>query len=125
MAREVENTRKTSDGVIDIDKNGEEVNCINKDVKGIVGSILTQKINLENYFDETNFEDLRNDTPTYDAWKTGQVPSPLKRGKSCKTPSPPPRPEIVIKANSVPTSGGKSRNNYGISSGIHFQIMFK
>ena len=80
---------------------------------------------MSNYFDETNFDDLRktcNDTPTYEAWKTGQVPSPLKRGKSCKTPSPPPGPEVVSKANSVPTSGRKSRNDYGASDGKRFSI---
>jgi hypothetical protein len=126
MSTEVENTRKASDGVIDIDKNGEEVNSNNKDfLKEISDSILSQKISLGNYFDETNIDDLRNDTPTCEAWRTGQVPSPLKRGKSCKTPSPPPRPDVVTKADSFPTSGGKSRNNHGISSGINIQIMLK
>ena len=70
--------------------------------------------------DKTNMEDLRkacNETPTYEAWKTGQVPSPLKRGKSCKTPSPPPCPEKITKASSVPTTSRVSSGSRKSSNG--------
>ena len=70
--------------------------------------------------DETNMEDLRkacNETPTYEAWRTGQVPSPLKRGKSCKTPSPPPCPEKITKASSVPTTSRISSGSRKSSNG--------
>ena len=70
--------------------------------------------------DETNMDDLRkacNETPTYEAWRTGQVPSPLKRGKSCKTPSPPPCPEKITKASSVPTTSRISSGSRKSSNG--------
>ena len=70
--------------------------------------------------DETHMDELRklcNETPTYEAWKTGQVPSPLKRGKSCKTPSPPPRPEKVTKSSSLPSNTQHAANGQEQLSG--------
>ena len=59
-----------------------------------------------------------NETPTYEAWKTGQVPSPLKRGKSCKTPSPPPAPpEKLKKIASAPSTSRKDSNSIVITPG--------
>ena len=66
----------------------------------------------------TNIDEVRkacNETPTYEAWKTGQVPSPLKRGKSCKTPSPPPRPKQRSKAASVPTTSRRRSSSSTVS----------
>ena len=80
----------------------------------------TSKIKSNNQADVTNLDNLRkecNETPTYEAWRTGQVPSPLKRGKSCKTPSPPPCPEKITKASSVPTTGRISSGSRKSSSG--------
>ena len=80
----------------------------------------TSKIELNSQVDVTNLDNLRkecNETPTYEAWRTGQVPSPLKRGKSCKTPSPPPCPEKITKASSVPTTGRISSGSSKSSNG--------
>ena len=66
----------------------------------------------------TNIDEVRkacNETPTYEAWKTGQVPSPLKRGKSCKTPSPPPRPKQRSKAASVPSTSRRRSSSSVVS----------
>ena len=75
---------------------------------------------LQSNIDDVALEELRkacNETPTYEAWRTGQVPSPLKRGKSCKTPSPPPCPEKITKASSVPTTGRISSGSRKSSNG--------
>ena len=80
----------------------------------------TSKIKSNSVVDVTNLDNLRkecNETPTYEAWRTGQVPSPLKRGKSCKTPSPPPCPEKITKASSVPTTGRISSGSRKSSNG--------
>ena len=116
---EVENTRKLSDGVLS--EKGDDIRSEKDDVKENSDTVLPQKIGLGTKFGETNFDDLRkhcNETPTYEAWKTGQVPSPLKRGTSCKTPSPPPCPEKITKSASVPTSAREKRNGQGISNGM-------
>ena len=84
------------------------------------GSEKSPNAQLSSQMDETNMEDLRkacNETPTYEAWRTGQVPSPLKRGKSCKTPSPPPCPEKITKAASVPTTSRISSGSRKSSNG--------
>ena len=83
---------------------------------------LPKDVKQTNNLDETNFDELRklcNETPTYEAWKTGQVPSPLKRGKSCKTPSPPPCPEKVTKSGSLPSNTHHASNGHEPLSGNH------
>ena len=112
--------KETTSGEI-IDKDDCNIDNNKESIKDIIRSAVTGGINLSNYFDETNFDDLRsacNETPTYEAWKTGQVPSPLKRGKSCKTPSPPPSSENTPKPASVPTTSRKARSCYDPSNGM-------
>ena len=87
-----------------------------------------KNINSNSNVDEATLEALRkacNETPTYEAWKTGQVPSPLKRGKSCKTPSPPPCPEKITKASSVPTTARKLSGRRESSNGTTNKNIFK
>ena len=92
MVTEMQTSRKSS--VVDGMTNNNPV--IKDDQQQKLITELPKDVKPTNYLDEANMDDLRklcNETPTYEAWKTGQVPSPLKRGKSCKTPSPPPRPD--------------------------------
>ena len=116
MVTEMETSRKSS--VVDGMTNN----------KSVIKDVQEQKLVTElpkdvkptNYVDEENMDDLRklcNETPTYEAWKTGQVPSPLKRGKSCKTPSPPPRPEKVTKSSSLPSNTQHATNGHEQLSG--------
>ena len=116
MVTEMETSRKSS--VVDGMTNN----------KSVIKDVQEQKLVTElpkdvkptNYVDEENMDDLRklcNETPTYEAWKTGQVPSPLKRGKSCKTPSPPPRPEKVTKSSSLPSNTQHAANGQEQLSG--------
>ena len=95
----------------------------NPDIPEQLVTEQTSKIKSNSVVDVANLDNLRkecNETPTYEAWRTGQVPSPLKRGKSCKTPSPPPCPEKITKASSVPTTGrissGSRKSSNGTSS---------
>ena len=81
---------------------------------------LPKDVKTTNNLDETSMDELRklcNETPTYEAWKTGQVPSPLKRGKSCETPSPPPRPGKVTKSSSLPSNTQHAANGQEQLSG--------
>ena len=102
LATEFENMRKTSNGTFDK----------NSGIKKNKNGDLDKAPNTEDVIKMDNVDELRricNETPTYEAWKTGQVPSPLKRGQSCKSPSPPPRPERVIKSISTPTTSRESK----------------
>ena len=119
MVTEMETSRKSS-----------VVNGITSNTPPVMKDAQQQRLTTElakdekptNNLDETNMDELRklcNETPTYEAWKTGQVPSPLKRGKSCKTPSPPPCPEKVTKSGSLPSNTHHASNVHEQLSGNH------
>ena len=117
MVTEMETSRKSS--VVDgITSNTPPV--INDAQQQRLSTELAKDVKPTNNVDETNIDELRklcNETPTYEAWKTGQVPSPLKRGKSCKTPSPPPCPEKVTKSGSLPSNTHHTSNGHEPISG--------